>query len=197
MTRVPVLRTERLVLRGWRDEDRAAFAAMNADPQVVAHLQGPLSRVESDAFVDRILAQWRDHDWGLWALELAEGGRFIGYTGLWPAPFLEHDPQIEIGWRLASAHWGRGYVTEAARAVLRYAFEQLRLPRVHSFTVPHNERSWRVMERIGMSRVVDGDFDHPGVDPARYPNLVRHVLYVLERTDWEGQVSPSSANAAS
>lgn len=197
MSQTPVLRTARLVLRSWRDEDRAPFAVMNADPQVVAHLQGPLSRADSDAFVDRILAQWRDHGWGLWALDLADAGEFLGYVGLWPAPFLDRDPPIEIGWRLASAHWGNGYATEAARAVLGFAFEELRLPRVHSFTVPGNERSWRVMERIGMSRVADGDFDHPRVDPMRYPRLVRHVLYVLERTDWEAQASPSSPNAAS
>lgn len=197
MSQVPVLRTDRLVLRVWREDDRAPFAAMNADPMVVAHLAGPLSREESDAFVDRILAQWRDHGWGLWAMELADGAPFIGYVGLWPAPFLDRDPPIEIGWRLASAHWGNGYVTEASRAVLRFAFDELHLPRVHSFTVPHNERSWRVMERIGMSRVPDGDFDHPRVDPARYPHLVRHVLYAIERADWEAQSSPSSPNAAS
>lgn len=197
MSQVPVLRTDRLVLRGWREADREPFAAMNADRQVVAHLAGPLTREESDAFVDRIEAQWRDYGWGLWAIELADGAPFIGYVGLWPAPFLDRDPPLEIGWRLASAHWGRGYVTQAARAALRFAFEVLRLPRVHSFTVPQNERSWRVMERIGMSRVPDGDFDHPRVDPQRHPHLVRHVLYTIERAEWEAQVSPSSPNAAS
>ena len=196
MSQVPVLRTQRMVLRGWRDEDRVPFAAMNADPRVVAHLQGPLSREESDAFVDRIKAQWREHGLGLWAMQLVGSGQFIGYTGLWPAPFLEREPPIEIGWRLASVHWGRGYATEAARAALQYAFEDLRLPRVHSFTVPQNERSLRVMERIGMSRVPGGDFDHPRVDPARYPHLVRHVLYVIEGSDLEAQDSPSSPNAA-
>jgi RimJ/RimL family protein N-acetyltransferase len=197
MSQVPVLRTERLILRAWREDDRARFAAMNADPMVVAHLTGPLSREESDAFVDRILAQWRDHGWGLWAIELVGGAPFIGYVGLWPAAFLDRDPPLEIGWRLASDHWGRGYVTEASRAVLRFAFDELRLPRVHSFTVPQNERSWRVMERIGMSRVPDGDFDHPRVDPERHPHLVRHVLYAIERADWEAQASPASPNAAS
>ncbi|HEX6129912.1 MAG TPA: GNAT family N-acetyltransferase [Candidatus Limnocylindria bacterium] len=197
MSRVPVLRTERLILRGWREEDRAPFAAMNADPMVVAHLAGPLSREESDAFVDRILGQWRDHGWGLWAMELARSTEFIGYVGLWPAAFLDRDPPLEIGWRLASDNWGHGYVTEASRPVLRFAFTELGLPRVHSFTVPQNERSWRVMERIGMLRVPDGDFDHPRVDPEKHPHLVRHVLYAIERTDFEAQDSPSSPNAAS
>jgi RimJ/RimL family protein N-acetyltransferase len=122
---------------------------------------------------------------------------FIGYVGLWPAPFLERDPPIEVGWRLARGQWGRGYATEGSRAALGFAFRELGLPRVHSFTVPQNERSWRVMERIGMSRVTDGDFDHPRVDPARYPHLVRHVLYEITRAQWEAQASPSSPNAAS
>ena len=134
----PVLRTERLVLRGWRNEDRAPFAALNADPQVIVHLQGPISRADSDAFLDRIVAQWREHGWGLWAMQLVGNRQFIGYTGLWPAPFLEREPPIEIGWRLASAHWGHGYVTEAARAALAFAFGELRLPRLYSFTVPQN-----------------------------------------------------------
>lgn len=197
MTDVPALRTDRLLLRGWRREDRAPFAALNADPRVVAHLQGALSVEDSDAFVDRIEAQWRDHGWGLWAVEVPDAARFIGYVGLWPAPFLERDTPLEIGWRLASAHWGHGYATEAARAVLRFAFEELDLPEVYSFTVPQNERSLQVMERIGMSRDASGDFDHPRVDPGQYPELVRHVLYRIGRDKWLAQASPSSPNGAS
>lgn len=196
MSRVPVLRTERLLLRGWHESDREPFAALNADSAVVAHLQGPLSREDSDTFVDRIRAQWREHGWGLWAVELPGTTPFIGYVGLWPAPFLDRDPPLEIGWRLASDHWGHGYATEASRAALGFAFGELGLSRVHSFTVPQNERSWRVMDRIGMSRVPNGDFDHPRVDPERYPHLVRHVLYEITRADWEAQTSPSSPNAA-
>lgn len=197
MSTVPLLRTERLILRGWRPEDRAPFAEMNADPLVVAHLQGALTRQDSDSFVERIEAQWRDHGWGLWAVEAPKVAPFIGYVGLWPAPFLEGGTKLEIGWRIASAHWGRGYVTEAAREVLRFAFEVLELPEICSFTVPQNERSLRVMERIGMSRDPTGDFDHPRVDRGRYPQLVRHVLYRIGRDEWRAQVSPSSANAPS
>lgn len=183
MSAVPELRTERLLLRGWREEDRTPFAALNADPAVVEHLLGPLDRAASDAFVDRIEAHWKAHGWGLWAVEVPGVARFIGYVGLWPLP-LDLDPPVEIGWRLATAHWGRGYASEAASACLPVAFESLNLPRLHSITVPQNRRSVAVMERIGMSRVPGGDFDHPRVDRATHPHLVRHVLYRLDRDAW-------------
>lgn len=180
----PTIDTERLRLRMWRDEDRAPFAAINANPDVMAFLQGTLSREDSDAFVDRIEATWRREGWGLWAVEIPGGADFIGYVGLWPAHFLDGESRVEVGWRLARAHWGHGYATEAARAALRFGFTQVGLPEIISFTVPQNLRSVRVMERIGLVRDQAGDFDHPRVDPARYPQLVRHLLYRISRQAW-------------
>jgi RimJ/RimL family protein N-acetyltransferase len=180
-----MIRTERLLLRRWRDDDRAPFAAMNADPAVVEHLQGPLSRQRSDAFIDRIEAHWEEHGWGLWAVEAPTHAPFVGYVGLWPADYVTGEPMVEVGWRLASEHWGNGYATEAAREALRFGFEEVGLPEIVSFTVPANERSRRVMERIGLARDPGGDFDHPLVDPIAYPNLVRHVLYRLARENWQ------------
>jgi RimJ/RimL family protein N-acetyltransferase len=179
-----VLRTERLILRRWRDADREAFAAMNADPAVVEHLQGPMSRERSDDFIDRIEAHWDASGWGLWAVEVADGAPFIGYVGLWPADYVTGQPMVEVGWRLARAHWGHGYATEAARAALHFGFETVALNEIVSFTVPQNERSRRVMERIGLRRDPAGDFDHPRVDAALYPQLVRHVFYRLKGADW-------------
>lgn len=179
-----MIRTERLLLRRWRDEDRAPFAAMNADPAVREFFQGTIGREESDAWIDRIEAHWEEHGWGLWALELRESGTFIGHTGLWPADFLADPSPVEVGWRLAREHWGHGYATEAAREALRFGFEELALDEIVSFTVPQNKRSMRVMERIGLIRDPTGDFDHPRVDAARYPQLVRHVLYRLDRDRW-------------
>jgi RimJ/RimL family protein N-acetyltransferase len=91
---------------------------------------------------------------------------------------------VEVGWRLARAHWGHGYATEAAREALRFGFEEVGLAEIVSFTVPANERSRRVMERIGLRRDPGDDFDHPRVDAVAYPHLVRHVLYRLDRDAW-------------
>ena len=97
---------------------------------------------------------------------------FVGYVGLWPADYLA-DGMVEVGWRLAAAHWGNGYATEAAHEALRVGFEEVGLDEIVSFTVPQNVRSRRVMERIGLRRDAAGDFDHPRVDPVAYPHLVR------------------------
>ena len=178
-----MIRTERLLLRRWRVADRDPFAAMNADPAVVEHLQGPMSREGSDDFIDRIEQHWDEHGWGLWAVEVPEVAPFIGYVGLWPADYVEPG-MVEVGWRLAREHWGHGYATEAARAALEYGFTDVGLAEIVSFTVPQNERSWRVMERIGLVRDPGGDFDHPRVDPVVHPELVRHVFYRLSRDGW-------------
>jgi RimJ/RimL family protein N-acetyltransferase len=178
-----VRRTERLLLRRWRDGDRDPFAAMNADPTVVEHLQGPMSRERSDDFVDRIEAHWDEHGWGLWAVEVVDGAPFVGYVGLWPASYVAPG-MVEVGWRLVREHWGHGYATEAALEALRFGFTDVGLAEIVSFTVPQNVRSRRVMERIGLVRDPGGDFDHPRVDAAAHPQLVRHVLYRASRDTW-------------
>jgi len=191
-----VLTTDRLLIRPWRDDDREPFAQLNADPHVMEHYPASLSRTESDARVDEIVEHFAEQGWGLWAVELRATRQFIGFVGLWPRPYVTGGPMVEIGWRLARSHWGRGYATEAARAVLRFGFEHLELDEIVSFTVPQNQRSRRVMERIGLHHDHGRDFDHPRVDPTTHPHLVRHVLYAITRADWEAQVSPSSPNAA-
>ncbi len=178
------VRTDRLILRRWREADREPFAALNADPAVTEYLQGQMSREASDAFVDRIEEQWDRAGWGLWAVEVAGVSRFIGYVGLWPADYVFGSPMVEVGWRLAHRYWGNGYATEAAREALRFGFEDVGLEEIVSFTVPQNVRSRRVMERIGLVRDPSDDFDHPRVDPRAYPQLVRHVLYRLSRAAW-------------
>ena len=182
-----MIRTERLLMRRWRDEDREPFAALNADLAVMEHMQGVMTRERSDAYMDRIEAWWDDHGWGLWAIEVPGVAPLIGHTGLWPADFVTGEPMVEVGWRIAREHWGHGYATEAAREALRFGFEDAGLDEVVSFTVPQNERSWRVMERIGLRRDPSGDFDHPKVDAVAYQHLVRHVFYRLGRAEWSAR----------
>ncbi|ANS78453.1 acetyltransferase, GNAT family [Serinicoccus hydrothermalis] len=176
--------TRRLVLRGFTDADREPFAALNADPEVTRHLQGPLSRERSDAFVDRIAACWSERGWGLWALERRDTGEFVGYTGLWPADFLPDGPSVEVGWRLARPAWGHGYAPEAAREALRFGFTEVGLEEIVSFTAAGNTASLRVMDKIGLVRDPARDFDHPRVDAAAYPQLVRHLFHALTEQEW-------------
>jgi RimJ/RimL family protein N-acetyltransferase len=171
-----LLRTERLVLRGWCEEDLAPFEALNADPAVMEHFPGTLSRAESDAFAARVRSELAARGFGLWAVEVPGVARFIGFTGLAVPHFEAHfTPCVEVGWRLARAHWGRGYAPEAARAALAHAFGPLGLAEVVSFTSVGNARSRRVMEKLGMTHDPRDDFDHPALAPG-HP-LRRHVLY--------------------
>ena len=162
------LRTPRVLLRDWRDDDLEPFSALNADPRVMEPFPASLTRAESDASAARIRTHLAEHGYGLWAVDV--DGVFAGFTGLaWSE--VTGTRALEIGWRLAPEFWGRGIATEAATAALAYGLE--REPRLVSFTAVGNERSWRLMERIGMRR--EREFDHPRPDlPER---LRRHVLY--------------------
>ena len=183
---VPEVRTERLVLRGWRPDDRDAFAVLNADPAVVEYLPGPLDRAASDALAARIEEHWDQRGYGLWAVEVPGVAPFVGFVGLsragFPAPFT---PAVEVGWRLARDAWGHGYATEGGRASLALGFETAGLDEIVSFTTVNNARSRRVMERLGMTRDPGDDFEHPNVtigSPIR-----PHVLYRLGRDAWRGE----------
>ena len=179
------LGTERLLLRPWRAQDRAPFAALNADPEVMRHFPGSMSRSESDELAERIETAMAQEGWGLWALEQRDGGRFIGFTGLarpgFDAPFM---PAVEIGWRLARDAWGHGYASEAARAAAAFAFDQLGLDEIVSLAVVANNRSRAVMRRLGMHHDPADDFDHPRIG-AEHAHLRRHVLYRLRAADWQ------------
>ncbi|MFS1525085.1 GNAT family N-acetyltransferase [Microbulbifer sp. 2304DJ12-6] len=174
--------TERLQLRQWREADKPPLAIMNTDPRVMEFFPALLTREESDAGVDRNSTYIEEYGWGFWALELKESGEFLGFVGIKPiTDDLPFAPAVEIGWRLAHPHWGKGYASEAARASLEVAFEILQLAEVVSFTALPNIRSQRVMERLGMQRdsLV---FEHPQV-PTESP-LLRHCLFRLAAKDW-------------
>lgn len=182
------IETDRLLLRRWHPADRLPFARLNADPDVMAHYPSVMTAAESDALVDRIEAEFERDGYGLWAVEVRETAEFIGYVGLWNIPFAAHfTPATEIGWRLSRAAWGHGYASEAARASLRFGFEEVGLSEIVSMTVPANVRSRAVMERLHMERNPDEDFAHPSL-AADHP-LSTHVLYRLGKPRW-AELSP-------
>jgi ribosomal-protein-alanine N-acetyltransferase len=167
------LRTQRLTLRRWTDDDRAPFAEMNADPEVMRFFPNVMTKQESDAAVDRIEQGFENNGFGLWAVEI--DGRFAGLTGLNRTTFdTPMGPHVEIGWRFAKWAWGQGYATEAARCVLDAAFAELGLTEVFSFTTETNLKSESVMKRIGLTRRADFDFDHPNT-PGWWG--VKHIVY--------------------
>ncbi len=174
--------TARLILRRWRASDREPFAAMNADPDVMEFFPAPLDRAASDASIDAWMTAFDERCWSNWAVETKDAGEFIGFVGLSiPKRVLPFSPCVEVGWRLARSHWGRGYAAEAAEEALRTGFETIGLDEIVSFTTLTNGRSRAVMERIGLTNAHQ-DFEHPGV-PEGHP-LRPHCLYRLGRLEW-------------
>ncbi|HEY6470132.1 MAG TPA: GNAT family N-acetyltransferase [Candidatus Dormibacteraeota bacterium] len=184
------LRTDRLLLRPWRSEDRPLFAALNADPKVMDWFPATMTREESDALVDRIEQRFREFGWGLWAVEVPGVAPFIGFVGLNPAEATLGYPCVEIGWRLAAQYWGRGYAPEGAVAALRFGFDTLQLDEIVSFTSVANAKSRRVMIKIGMTRNAEDDFDHPRL--AATSPLLRHVLYRIKAAEFSAREETES-----
>ena len=176
---IPERTTDRLRLRGFREEDRAAFAAMNGDPVVMEHFPETLDRAASDALLDRIRQRWATDGHGLWAVERLADGAFLGFTGIARLEWLDLP---EVGWRFASSAWGHGYATEAARSALTFGFEEREMPEIVSITAVTNERSMAVMRRIGMTRDPADDFLHPNLPDGH--RLRPHVMFRLRREDW-------------
>jgi RimJ/RimL family protein N-acetyltransferase len=176
-----IAETERLILRNWRDADRAVYLATCNTEAVTAHLNGPATAEDIDAAFERIARSQKDNGFSFWAVERKADGALLGYCGLRICDDLERPVhgELEIGWRLREDAWGQGYALEAACACIEWAWANLDVSRVVSFTVPANVPSWRLMERLGMERRPDLDFAHPRF-PADHP-LSRHVTYVIER----------------
>lgn len=180
------LDTPRLVLRRWRASDLEPFAALNADPEVMRWFVSTLTRERSDAFVaERVEGSFAEGA-GLWALERRDTGGFIGFAGcMWQRYDAPFTPALEVGWRLARAHWGHGYAPEAAAAALDDVFGRRVVPDVVSTTTVGNAPSRRVMAKLGMTRDPAEDYDHPNV-PRDVP-VRRHVLYRLTAQEWHGR----------
>lgn len=188
--------TERLLLLPWEERHLMPFARMNADPEVMRYFPSVLSEDQTRASV----AWWREHlerlGWSNWAVEIKGTGEFIGFVGLWtPAHPMPFGDCVEIGWRLARRHWGRGYASEAAREALRFGFAEIGLTEIVSFTALVNQPSRALMERIGM-RDTRADFDHPAVPIGH--ELRRHCLYRITLGQWKAlQVNATSPCARS
>lgn len=187
MVMTPEVRTERLLMRGWREEDKLPFSLLTSDPEVMRHFPSMLSAQQSDEMVDGINRFWSGHGYGLWAVDRLDTHAFIGFVGLWTPSWSER-PYVEVGWRLAHQHWGHGFAPEAARAALQFGFEHVHLPddEIVSFTTTLNLNSQRVMEKIGMQHDPARDFDHPLLPTW---DEKRHVLYRIDRRMWQAGVA--------
>lgn len=181
-----MLETERLILRRWRATDRADFAALNADPEVMRHFPKPLSRTDSDAMLARLQDHFAAFGYSFGAAERKSDGALVGMVGLARVEFeAPVSPCVEVGWRLARAHWGQGYATEAARAWLAHGFEALALREIVAFVVPANGPSQAVMARLGMRRDPDRDFEHPALPDGHA--LRPHWLFALDHAVWRAR----------
>lgn len=184
------LRTDRLILRNWQNRDRDLFHRINSDERVMEFFPFRRDRAQADAVMDKMRADITEHGYGWTPAEIAATGECIGFVGLNIAELEPALPagMMEIGWRLAPEFWGNGYVTEAAKAWLDFAFERLGREEIVSFAVWNNVRSTAVMERLGMRPDPSGDFDHPNV-PDTHQHLRRHALYRLTHEEWQARNS--------
>jgi RimJ/RimL family protein N-acetyltransferase len=179
-----ILKTDRLILRTFEERDIDPMSLIDQDPNVCEFLPAIGNREKTTQGVRGIMNHYHNHGFSLYAVELKLTGEMVGWCGLMIPAFEAHFmPSVEIGWRLASEQWNKGYATEAAKAVLQYAFEKLELDEVVSFTALHNMRSRRVMEKIGLQHNQKDDFDHPKLEKT-HP-LCRHVLYRISKNEYQ------------
>ena len=177
------LKTNRLLLRQWKQSDLEPFSELNSDPEVMEFFPKTLSRTESDKLARKIKKFITENGWGLWAVELISTHEFIGFVGLnSPKPEFPPAPCVEIGWRLARKYWGSGYATEAGQECLKFAFEKLKLEKIVSFTTLKNLNSQAVMERLGMINTHQ-NFMHPNIE--KNSPLCEHVLYSITQQQWK------------
>lgn len=186
------LRTERLIIRNWQEHDRDLFHEINSDPAVMEFFTFRRNRTEADAKMDELRRAIEERGYGWFALAQGSTNEAVGFAGLADTDEVPayRPTTVEIGWRLPTRHWGKGYATEAGQALLRWGFETLKLPEIVSYAVATNHRSTAVMERLGLIRRPEFDFDHSAVGD-KFPHLKRHVFYALTREEWQaGKASP-------
>lgn len=192
---MPITTTRRLTLRNWQEKDRDLFHEINSDPVVMEFFPFLRTRAQSDALFERIRGVIAETGLGFYALAERDSDTALGFCGLSRTtertePHLPAG-SVEIGWRLARRHWGKGYITEAAERLLAFGFEEKDLSEIVSFAVAGNVRSIAVMQRIGMRTAPERNFEMPGLDD---PALRPHLLYTLDRAGWKGRLSPDQEN---
>ena len=177
-----IIETDRLILRKWIDADLHSMYEINQDPKVMEYFPGLQDLEETKKLITKINEHFNKYDFALYATVKKDSNEFIGFIGLLTADFKAHfTPATEIGWRLSSKHWGQGFATEGAKEVLSYAFKKFNIAEIVSFTAAGNEKSRRVIEKIGLQHNVKDDFDHPNLDDSS--SLKRHVLYRLNNAE--------------
>ncbi len=173
--------SERLGFRNWIENDRAEFALLNADPEVMAHFPNTLTTEASNALLDRLQDHFEHHGYTYFAVEILETGAFIGFIGM---AYQDYEsavtPATDIGWRLKKSAWGKGYATEGAKRCLKYAFEEHALERIIATCTLQNKSSENVMQKIGMTR--KGKFDHPKLE--NFPALKTCLWYEIKNVDF-------------
>lgn len=178
-----ILKTDRLILRTWNDHDLKPMFEINQDPNVMEYFPALQDLEMTKQFINKVNVHFEKHGYTLYATIRKNSGEFIGFIGLLMADFEAHfTPAAEIGWRLSSKHWGQGFATEGAKAVLDHAFSVLKIPEIVSFAAAGNVKSIRVMQKIGLQHHEEDDFDHPKLDDTS--PLKRHVLYRLSRKEY-------------
>jgi len=175
-----VIETARLVLRRWGDHDRDPYYRLCRDSRVMEFL-GPLqSRRVTNAFINRQIATLATTTSCLWVVERQSDSAFLGICGMQPGPRdTPLEGRIEIGWRFNYDFWGKGYAREAACASLEWGWRHLDTDSIWAITIPANTRSWGLMERLGLVRQHDLDFDHPALD--RDDPHSHHIVYRGDR----------------
>lgn len=181
-----ILRTERLILRQWKESDVLPYATLNADQRVMEFMLGTMTEAETRQSIENIKKHFDTHGFGRWAVEIADAEKFIGFVGInIPTYTLPFSPCVEVAWRICADEWGKGYAPEAANEAMRDGFERVGLQEIVSFTTLTNLKSRRVMEKLGMQYCPAEDFDHPMVPEGH--RLRRHVLYRMTQDAWSSR----------
>lgn len=174
-----IIETKRLILRTWKKSDLKPMIQINQDPRVMEFFPSTLTQKKTEELVERLTNHYKKHGFTLYPVELKKTKECIGMVGIATVPFkTAFTPAVEIAWRLAPEHWGNGYATEAAKAVIHHAFTVLNIKKIVAFTTSKNIASQRVMEKIGMQRNTAFDFEHPKLD--KKSPLLKHIFYEIK-----------------